>query len=145
MIPREMIPIQQDFFALWGSCWSIDEWAKGLITKLLECTHRQWLYRNVHVHDNISGTHAVRRKEKLRRKIEEFLDVADGNLAEEDEYLLEINFADWETCTGESQEYWLLALEAAVENKRLQGVGDSGDAVGPNGVGHNSISRTKIT
>jgi hypothetical protein len=26
-------------------------WAKGLVTKLLEVTHGQWLYRNVHVHD----------------------------------------------------------------------------------------------
>ena len=120
MISREILPIQEDYMALSGSRGSIDEWAKELITRLLECTHGQWLYRNVHVHDHISGTHANRRKEALRRKIEEFMETADGNLAEEDKYLLEINFDNWESTSGESQEYWFLALEAAVENKRLQ-------------------------
>jgi hypothetical protein len=28
-------------------------WTKGLVIKLLEVTHGQWLYRNVHVHDCI--------------------------------------------------------------------------------------------
>ena len=75
-----------------GSCWSIDEWAKELFRRLLECTYGQWLYRNVHMHDLISGTHVNRRKEMLRQKIEQFMEMADGNLAEEDKYLLEINF-----------------------------------------------------
>ena len=32
------------------------KWTKSLVVKLLDVTHGQWLYRNVHVHDAISGT-----------------------------------------------------------------------------------------
>ena len=38
----------------------------GLVTRLLEVTHNgQWLYRNVHVHDIITGDIASRQKEDI--------------------------------------------------------------------------------
>ena len=65
VILKEMLAIQQRHLTLIGSTWTISVWAKGLVVKLLETTHGQWLYRNVHVHDAITGTHAVRRKEAI--------------------------------------------------------------------------------
>lgn len=39
----------------------VDKWATGLIIKLLELTHRQWLYRNVVVHgQEVEGNPAIR-------------------------------------------------------------------------------------
>ena len=35
------------------------------------------------------------------------------DLQEEDQYLLEVNLEDLETSSGERQEYWLLAIQAA--------------------------------
>ena len=43
-------------------------WCKGLVVKLMEVTHGQWLYRNVHVHDSIAGALATERKEELLRQ-----------------------------------------------------------------------------
>lgn len=43
-----------------------DQWARKLVTKLLECTHGQWLYRNVVVYDRNSGTEQVARKEEIQ-------------------------------------------------------------------------------
>ena len=76
-------------------------------------------YRNVHIHDSISGTLAVQRKEQLRQKIEECLDIAEDEIAEEDKYLLDIDLESLDTSSGESQECWLMALETAVESSRL--------------------------
>lgn len=39
-------------------------WTKGLMIKLLEVTHGQWLNCNVHVHDCISGALATAKKEE---------------------------------------------------------------------------------
>jgi hypothetical protein len=39
-------------------------WSVGLVTKLLEVTHGQWLYRNVHVHDRVTGERLLPRKER---------------------------------------------------------------------------------
>ena len=37
---------------------SIKRWTTGLITNMMEVMQIQWLYRNLHVHDSISGTAA---------------------------------------------------------------------------------------
>ena len=42
-------------------------WTKGLIVRLIEITHGQWLYQNVQVHDTVTGLHATRRKEELQK------------------------------------------------------------------------------
>ena len=81
--------------------------------KLLEVTHGQWLYRNVHVHDAISGDIASKRKEEIRRELLDQMELGGVGLANEDLYLLEINLDDLDTSTGEDQAYWLVALRAA--------------------------------
>ena len=37
-------------------------------------------------------------------------------MSEEDKYLLEINLKDLDITEGEAQEYWLLAIQAAMES-----------------------------
>ena len=50
-ISKEITGIQKSYLALSRYHLSIERWTRGLINKLLEVTHGQWLYRNVHVHD----------------------------------------------------------------------------------------------
>ena len=57
--------IQAEFVDLGGCLISLGKWAKGLAIKLLEATHGQWLYRNMLVHDTVSGLKAAARKEEL--------------------------------------------------------------------------------
>ena len=66
-------------------------------------THGQWLYRNVHVHDLFSGERAMNRKEALRKEIEYQIALGGDGLAEEDQYLLEINLDDLQLSSGEDQ------------------------------------------
>ena len=70
MVSADILEIQSDFVDF-GRCllW-LDIWAKGLVMKLLEVTHGQWLYRNVQVHDAVSGLKAVKIKKELQREIE---------------------------------------------------------------------------
>jgi hypothetical protein len=93
--------------------WRTGELGAGLVTKLLEVTHGQWLYRNVHVHDFVSGQNARKRKEALRRELEYQIVLGGDGLAEEDHYLLEINLDDLYLLSGEDQVYWLLAFKTA--------------------------------
>ena len=53
LISKEITGIQKSYLALSIYHLSIERWTTGLITKLLEVTHRKWLYRNVHVHNSI--------------------------------------------------------------------------------------------
>ena len=73
------------------------------------------------MHDNVAGVVATERKEKLQEAIEtQILQGGDG-LEEEDRYLLDIRLDDLEGTSGETQEYWLLAITAAREASILRG------------------------
>ena len=96
--------------------------------KLLEITHGQWLYRNVQVHDAVSGLKEVERKEELQREIEHQILLGGTGLDEQDRYLLEINVGDLETSSGEDQYYWLLAIRAARVDRKLKEMQRASDA-----------------
>ena len=76
---------------------SLDKWAQGLVVRLLEVTHGQWLYRNMHVHDITAGMEATARKEEIQRFIENQLEMGEEGSDKRDHYLLEINLEDLET------------------------------------------------
>lgn len=73
MISLGVVAIQRDYLSLHGLLWKLDRWASGLVIKLLEVTHGQWLYRNVVVHDKTAGSLATLHKEAIQEDIEEQL------------------------------------------------------------------------
>ena len=113
MISKEFSRLQQHYWAEAGIQASIDTWASGLVTRLLEITHGQWIYRNFLVHDRVSGTLATARKEELQQEIEKQQELGADGLLAEDKYLAEVNLEDLEMSSGERQEYWLLAIQTA--------------------------------
>jgi hypothetical protein len=83
------------------------------------------LYRCIQVHDRFSRIQATPRKEELQTAIEAQQDMGWEALTEEDHYLAEVNLEDLEHTSGERQEYWLIAIQAAREASRLQGSSQS--------------------
>ena len=120
MISKEIMTVQRQYMDTSWSKITPEAWAQGLVIKLLETTHGQWLYMNVHVHDAVVGTLANDQKEEIQRAIEDQMELGGEGLAEEDKYPLEINLEDMETSSGETHQYWLLAIRAARKFKLLQ-------------------------
>ena len=120
MISKEIMEIQGRSQEFERYKMPLEKWGSQLVIRLLEVTHGQWLYRNVHVHDAISGDLATRRKEDIRRELEDQIELGGEGLAEEDHYLLEINLDLLDTSTGEEQAYWLIALRAARMWQQIQ-------------------------
>ena len=67
MISSEAMAIQAECVDLGRCSLSLDNWAKGLAIKLLEVTHGKWLYRNIILHDTVSGLKTAERKEELQK------------------------------------------------------------------------------
>ena len=70
MVACSGMEIQVEFMrmnGIWGNALS---WVTGLTIKLLECTHGQWIYRNIIVHDKECGTARSAQKEQILRNIE---------------------------------------------------------------------------
>jgi hypothetical protein len=120
MILMEITYIQQQYIAVNGSRMSLNKWCTGLITRLLEIMHGQWLYRNNIVHDPVSGTIATANKEELLVEIERQRDLGNAGLLEEDKYLAEVNLEEMATSSGEQQHYWLLAIQTARNHYALR-------------------------
>ena len=91
------------------------QWTEGLVIKLREATHGQWLYQCVQIHDKITGTRVTARKEEIQQEIERQLELGTEDLLDEDQYLGEIKLDDLENSSGERQEYWLLTICSARE------------------------------
>ncbi len=87
--------------------------------RLLEITHGQWVYWNFIVHNPVSGTIALARKEELLREIKRQHELGEAGLLEEDKYLAKVNLEGLEDTSGERQHYWLLAIETARKAKIL--------------------------
>ena len=87
MISKEMMVIQQEYMDLWGARGNPTtptSWDKGLIVCLIEITHGQWMYQNVHVHDTITGLHATHIKEALQKETYDQIYLGTEVLAEDD-------------------------------------------------------------
>jgi hypothetical protein len=84
-----------------GSGVTPEQWTTGVLMKLLEATHGQWLYCCVQVHDRVQGTLATQREEELQREIEDQQEQGFDGLLEEDQYLEEVKLEDLENTSGE--------------------------------------------
>ena len=70
IISRKVLEVQAACEDLEQCSPSLNNWAKGLVVKLVEITHSQWLYRNMLVHDEVCGVGTAKRKELWQLKIE---------------------------------------------------------------------------
>ena len=110
MICKEFGRIHRMHVGLQASQLSAEKWGVGLVTKLLEVTHGQWLYRNIQVHDKISCTLVTLRKEELQLEIKRQQELGTAGLLDEDCHLAECNLRDLEDSSGATETYWLLAI-----------------------------------
>jgi hypothetical protein len=108
MVCKKICGIQEAYSMIKGTHTSAAQWTTGLILKLLEITHGQWLHHNVQVHDAFVGTRTTLWNEQLQHKIEHQMELGVMGLLQEDKYLMEINFEDMESTSCKRQEYWLL-------------------------------------
>ena len=98
---------------------SQENWVRGLITKLLEATHGIWIYRNMTMHDNISGLVATKGKKQPLEEIEKQLEQGGEGLAENEKWMLEIDPAQLEHTSGERETYWLITIQTARSHFQL--------------------------
>jgi hypothetical protein len=113
MVSKELVSIDRQDVLLPRSKMSITQWITGFITRLLEATHGIWIYRNITIHDRISGLVATKGKEQLNKEIEQQIEQGGEGLAEEDRWMLEVNLGNIDKSSGEKESYWLLAIRTA--------------------------------
>ena len=84
MISTKLLAIQSTHFHTTGESYHATRWIAGLITKLLQVTHMQWIYRCMLVHDRTTGVLILAHKADLLKEIEHQLALGPEGLEEED-------------------------------------------------------------
>jgi hypothetical protein len=59
------------------------------------------------------------RKEAIQDEVKEQMELGEAGLLEEDQWMMEVNLGNLENTSGEHEEYWLLAIKAALREDNL--------------------------
>ena len=86
---------------------------KGLVSKLLEMTHAQWIFRCISKHHRTKGSLVMKANEDLLCEIERQLDMGVDCVADKDKWMLEVDPVQLANFSLEEKQYWLYEVEAA--------------------------------
>ena len=96
------------------------DWTKQLISRILQITHSQWIYRNISLHDKSNGYLRNKTAEELAEEIHRLAKLQPEDLPTESKFLLEIDSGKLIKEHVETQAYWVIAVKAARKAKAAQ-------------------------
>jgi hypothetical protein len=112
--------IQQFHLLMSNNFLNGSDWTKQFISKLLQITHSQWIYRNISLHNRQQGYLRNKQLEDLLQEITKLSDLSPDKVPESCRFLLEVNFTDLTSSHLETQRYWTLAMNAALTARQLE-------------------------
>lgn len=89
-------------------------WARGLMRKLLELTHRQWIYRNSYIHYKTPDGLSLRDHDRIMQQAESLMDTDPMELLPEHRALLDIDFEKLGEDAAMDRQLWVAEMESAV-------------------------------
>ena len=103
------------------------DWTKQLISRLLQITHSQWIYRNISLHDRSNGYLRNKTAEDLAEEIHRLVELQPEDVTAESTFLLEMDAGKLTKEHVETQAYWVVAVRAARKAKAEQSAKAAGD------------------
>jgi hypothetical protein len=97
--------IQRFHLLMSNNILNSSDWTKQLITKILQITHSQWIYRNISLHDKRQGYLHTKQVEDLVQEITELSELSPDEVPENCRFLLEVNFTKLTSSHLETQQY----------------------------------------
>jgi hypothetical protein len=90
------------------------DWTKQFISKILQLTHSQWIHRNISLHNKCHGYLWNKQSESLLQTIADLSDLSPEEVPDNSRFLLDFNFTELTKADLETQQYWTLAVNAAL-------------------------------
>ena len=106
-VVNEFRAIQKSFLRQEDTQLTADSWVKGLVGKLLEMTHAQWIFRCISKHHRTKGSLVLKANEDLLTEIERQLDMGVDCVAAKDKWMLELDPVQLANFSLEEKQYWL--------------------------------------
>ncbi len=97
--------IQRFHLSMSNNFFNGSDWTMQFITKILQITHFQWIYRNISLHNKHQGYLRTKQLEDLIQEITELLELSPDKVPENCRFLLEVNFTKLTSSHLETQRY----------------------------------------
>jgi hypothetical protein len=97
-----------------------EDWTKQFISKILQITHSQWIFRNISFHNRKNSYLQNKTADELLEHINFLSEVSPEEVPKSNRLLLELNFSALSKHHLETQGYWTLAVDAALKAKALE-------------------------
>jgi hypothetical protein len=94
------------------------DWTKQFIAKTLQLTNL-WMYQNICLHDKCWGYLGNKQSEDLFQEITELSDLSPKEVPDKCRFRLKVNFTELTESHLVTQQYWTLAMNAALTAKQL--------------------------
>ncbi len=90
------------------------DWTKQLISKILQLTQSQWIYRNISLHNKRHRYLLNKQSDSFLQTIAELSNLSPEEVPYSSQFLLEFNFTELTKAHLETQQYWTLAVSVAL-------------------------------
>lgn len=112
----DMMHGRESHCAITGSRMTGKDWMRAFITKLLNISHGQWMYRNFSLHNKTRGHLQLQRQTEVLAKIATLAECQPEDIPAESRFLLEVEVTNTlESNSLVQQEYWIAAMKAAIK------------------------------
>jgi hypothetical protein len=126
-ISKEFHKKQTFFLQMTNNRLNGKDWTKQLISRLLQITHSQWIYRNITLHDRTNGYLRNKTAEDLAEEIHRLAELQPEDVPAESRFLLEVDSGKLTKEHVETQAYWVVAVKAARKAKAAQSAKTAGE------------------
>lgn len=121
-ICTSLFQVQKEWLVKTGSRWAISAWSGKFVSKVLNITHRQWLYRNARIHMKVAEGFTQPAHDAIVSKVLTLMGTDPMDLLPQHRHLLDWDF--WELGNGSTvkRQYWVASMESALQasgKKRL--------------------------
>ena len=117
-IPLSLTKFQQAHCASINSRMTGTDWAKTFVTKLLNISHGQWMYRNFSLHNKTRGHLRLTHQAEVLSEMATLAASRPEDIPPESRFLLEVEVINLDGQSLARQEYWVTAMKAALKAGR---------------------------
>ena len=82
-ISTHFYAIQSFHLAMSSSYLNGEDWTRQFISRILQLTHLQWIFRNISLHDKTNGFLCNKKADEILQLINEFAEVAPEDVPED--------------------------------------------------------------
>ena len=124
-ICKSLFQLQAQTLTAESSNWTIKSWSCQFIKRILNITHRQWLYQNARIHIRLSDGLTEPEHKNIIQLVHNLLHTDPNDLLPQHRHLLQQDFQQLGEGPSLDRQYWIKSMQSALETADIVGYGRS--------------------